>query len=81
MSIDVAITKEMWVDWKQHPVTQEYFKRLIEHREGMKEELADGKADEASLNIYIGECRGYKFAITYGLHDFEIIQEDESIDD
>jgi hypothetical protein len=81
VDIDVLITREMWTDWKKHPVTQEYFRRIAAHREGMKEELADGRAEKEMLPIYIGECRGYKFALTYGLHDFEFDIEEEPTDD
>lgn len=79
---EIAVSKEMWSDWKAHPVTKEFFRRLWVKREGMKEELSDGAGREA-IDNYIGQCQAYKDAINYGLHEFECIdsEKEESVDD
>lgn len=77
---EIAVSKEMWVDWKSHPVTKEYFRRLAVKREGMKEELAEGRAALDGIADYIGQCKAFKDAIDYGLHEFELIDEDQKDD-
>ena len=77
---EIAVSKEMWGDWKRHPVTQEFFRRLHIKREGIKEDIADGKGREA-IDQYIGQCQAYIDAIQYGLHTFECIDQEEDQDD
>lgn len=44
----MVVTEEEWLDWKQHPVTEEYFKMLVKERERLKEHLVIGAYDDVS---------------------------------
>jgi hypothetical protein len=33
------MTKQDFIDWKQHPVTSSFIKAILEKREGLREEL------------------------------------------
>lgn len=37
------VTKEEWDDWKNHPVTKEFFNALREQREAVAEQLTGGR--------------------------------------
>ena len=44
----MVVTEEEWLDWKQNPVTEEYFRMLVKERERIKENLVLGTYDEVS---------------------------------
>lgn len=54
------INKQEWQDWFEHPITEEFFKRLREEREDAMEALANGLfADNpGKQNIYVGLISG-----------------------
>lgn len=66
------MTREDWVDWKNHPITQIFIDHLIENRGGRKEEIAEGKVVGNELYLEIGRCQGLKDAIDYALRYFHI---------
>jgi hypothetical protein len=37
--------KEEWLSWKEHPVTESFFKSILEKREDLLEVLAYGSLD------------------------------------
>ena len=72
------ITKDEWLQWKSHKVTQEFLTRLYDQREQLKEGMADGQAGtdhESNVLIQktIGQCMGLKDAIDYGVRNFDVI--------
>lgn len=72
------ITKEMWVDWKRNPVTQQYLSDLMNTREGLKEGLAEGNSgDERQDCMTIGQCQGIKDSIEYAVRDFKYVELEE----
>lgn len=36
------VSKEEWDEWKQHPVTKEFFDKIKEEREGIAKQVLDG---------------------------------------
>lgn len=52
----MVVTEEEWSSWKQHPVTEEYFKMLVKERERIKENLVMGAYEDVS--------RAYGMAVT-----------------
>lgn len=75
--MDDIILRQEWGEWKQNKVTKEFLKRLFEKREGIKEELAEGRAAKEQLDQFIGQCQAYKDAIDYGIRDFEVVETEE----
>jgi hypothetical protein len=69
------ISKSEYIDWRNRKVTREFVARIFEQREGLKEDLADGKASIEDLKILIGRAQGMKDVIDYILHDFEFIDD------
>jgi hypothetical protein len=49
-----AVTKELFEEWKFHPVTKKLFKLMEEDRENMKEMLVHGVENEAEVR---GRCK------------------------
>lgn len=68
------VTKEQWVDWKNHPVTQQYLRDIHGNREDRKDEIADGKVEGNELYLEIGRTQGIKDCFDYALHQFNYIQ-------
>jgi hypothetical protein len=57
----LRISKEEWHDWKEHPVTDEFFKVLIAAREEALEQLAHGVYSETpgKQSILIGAVNAF----------------------
>lgn len=73
-----VITKELWVDWKNHPVTQFYLKALHFKREQLKEGIAEGQAgSDREICMAIGQTQAYKDALEYAVRQFEYIELEE----
>lgn len=54
------ITKEEWLDWKMHPVTEAFFKACEERREETKELLvAQAGLDSTQDNFLRGFATAY----------------------
>ena len=67
-----GISKESWAAWKTDEVTQEFFQRLNDKREMLKEGIAEGMIAEFDLiNQTIGRCQQLRDDIVYGLEEFE----------
>lgn len=78
---DFAVTKEMWLAWKQNPVTIHFLTSLNTKREEIKEALAEGGGGKEGLDIHIGRCMALKDTIQYALHEFDIIDREEETED
>jgi hypothetical protein len=73
------ITKEQFGHWKQHPVTQEFFREIFKERERIKEGLVLGQtldtsdADSTAANLWllIGHARGLDFVLNTEFGDAE----------
>lgn len=39
------LTKELWLEWRDHPVTRDFFEKIEEKREGLLETLAYGSIE------------------------------------
>lgn len=75
------VSKDQWVDWKNHPVTQEYLKRILGSRESIKEGIAEGQSeDNEHLYIQIGRAQGMKDCFEYAIRDFEYVNLEEGND-
>lgn len=74
----MAIDREQWADWKQHPCTLEMVKILQENRELGYEEAAYGSPDDnlILLGIKLGKIN----ALT-GLINLSFIPEEEENDE
>lgn len=72
----IEVAAHEWEDWKANRVTKAYIQRLYIQREGLKEELAEGKAG-TDVALFIGRCQGIKDSIDYAVTDFEFSQETE----
>ena len=61
------IHKDQYVDWKNHPVTEIYFKEIRELKEVIEEGLHGGRTldSHARLAEQIGLLQGYESAMTY----------------
>lgn len=70
-------SKESWVNWIHHPVTQFYLSGINSTREQIKEGLAEGKAGD-NLDQYIGRCVGIRDCIDYAVKDFEFAGRDDT---
>lgn len=65
------ITKEQFYNWKQHPVTIEFFKEINLERERIKEGLALGQTlnssslDSTVSNVWlaVGQARAFEFVL------------------
>ena len=44
----MVVTEGEWLEWKQHPVTEEYFKMLVKERERLKEHVIIGAYEDVS---------------------------------
>lgn len=57
----MRISREEWADWKEHPVTQEFFKVLQQHREEALQVLAYGAYAEQPhrQSILIGSVNAF----------------------
>lgn len=72
----MEVTKEQWITWRALDVTKEFFQRLFDKREQLKEGLAEGNLNNTDIEIYIGQCQAYKDAVNYGLFEFETIDKE-----
>lgn len=52
----MVVTEEEWTEWKQHPMTSEFFKALKKEREKIKEQLVLGLFEEEFLAKGIARC-------------------------
>ena len=52
------VSKEMWVAWKNDPVTKEFLAMIKAEREGAKEAVVQGRWKGDELNQVIGFCVG-----------------------
>lgn len=69
------VTKEMWVDWVKHPVTQEFLKALNDKREMLKEGLSENQTGtEREDCITMGKCQSLKDAIVYATKEFDYVE-------
>lgn len=78
------ITKEEWIQWRDHPVTKEFVARVLNQREALKEGLVEGHLDsDKAEHIAIGRCQGMKDMALYALKEFEFVgqQDDQENDD
>lgn len=72
------ITKDQWVDWKQHPVTIEFLKAIYRTREGLKEGIAEGQAEsDKEMYLAVGRTQGIKDCFEYATKTFEYIELEE----
>lgn len=53
----MLVIEEEWLSWKQHPVTEEYFKMLVKERERVKENLVMGAYED------VGKAQGVAQAL------------------
>jgi len=44
--IEINVSKEMWAEWKENPVTKMFFRDIALKREQIKEEMAQGRYSE-----------------------------------
>lgn len=44
--IEINVSKEMWAEWKESPVTKMFYRSIYERREEIKEALAQGKFED-----------------------------------
>lgn len=70
------VTKEMWVDWKNHPVTQQYLRAIAHWRMGKLEAVAEGQVSGEQLLMEIGRTQGLKDAIEHALTSFNFVEID-----
>ena len=68
-------TKDEWDDWKQHPVTKEFFRMLAKERESVKENLVLGIYEEDERARGIAKCLLDVIEMTYD--DFREIAYDK----
>lgn len=61
------ITKSQFLDWKNHPVTQEFFSDVREARDSKEEELYNGHNVEnhALMAQSVGLLRAYESILNY----------------
>jgi hypothetical protein len=71
------ITKEDWVDWKQHKVTKMFLKAVHDKREALKEGIADGAVEGDELQRTIGRCMSLYDTINFALHELVIEGEED----
>lgn len=74
----MVITKEQWMDWKRHPVTQQYLADVMNTREGKKEEISDGRVSGDELLIEIGRTQGIKDCVEYAIREFQYMEIEEN---
>lgn len=77
---EFAVTKEMWLAWKQNPVTIHFLTSLNSKREELKEGIAEGQAGN-DIDLQIGRCMALKDTIQYALHEFDVIDREEETED
>ena len=41
--IEINVSREMWAEWKENPVTKMFFRDINLKREQIKEEMAQGR--------------------------------------
>lgn len=54
--MDIQLSREMWVQWKNDPVTNLVMQEVIRRREFAKEGIGTGKVDGNELQRVIGAC-------------------------
>jgi hypothetical protein len=54
--MEIPLSKEMWVSWKQDPVTNLVMQEIRRRKEFAKEGIATGKVDGNELQRVIGAC-------------------------
>lgn len=74
------VTKEEWVDWKRHPVTQAFLRGIMTTRDGKKEEIAEGKVEGNQLYLEIGRCQGIQDTFEYAVYKFDYVQIEDNND-
>ena len=55
--LEINVTREMWAEWSQNPVTKLFFKSVKNQRESLKELIAYGKFDDKELTSAISRCQ------------------------
>jgi len=75
------VEKELWAQWKQHPVTKRLIAGLMNKREVIKEALVEGSytGDEERL-IGIGQAQALRDAVMYAIEDFDYTIKEDSTD-
>lgn len=58
--MQVEISKEQWVEWKNHPVTNQVMQALKLERENLKELIANDNIAATEIAKVIGMCFAYK---------------------
>lgn len=74
------VTKEQWIDWKRHPVTQYFLSAINDKREMIKEGIAEGQAG-LNINRDIGRAQGLKDVIRYALVEFDYTELETQTDE
>lgn len=54
--IEINVSKEMYVEWRENPVTKSFFRGCHERREGIKELIAQGRYPSDVQNA-IARCQ------------------------
>ncbi len=54
--IEINVSKEMWAEWKESPVTKSFFRGIVERREALKEFLATGRVKGNEIDT-IARCQ------------------------
>lgn len=79
MELSIVITRQSWVDWKNHPVTKELVKALYEKRESLKEAIVEEKYGTDVLK-WMGYTQSLKDEINFIMEDWklDLIDEEET---
>ena len=54
--IEINVSKEMYAEWRENPVTKAFFRGCFERREGIKEMIAQGRYPSEVQNA-IARCQ------------------------
>jgi hypothetical protein len=72
------VSKEDWVDWRQHKVTQRFLRAMQQKREMLKEGLAENQSgSEREDCITMGRTQALKDVIIYAVREFEYDNQSE----
>lgn len=66
--IEINVSKEMWAEWKESPVSKAFFRSIFERREQLKEFIAVGGAKE-DVGSYIAKCQELKAVLDTEFED------------
>lgn len=72
------LSKEDFLDWKQHPVTHQYFQAIIDRIQELKDGLAATAGQDSGQDRYIvGMIRAFSEAVSVEVNDVIIIEEND----